>query len=58
MIQEDGTPKLDFSKSGCTFCEECANVCEPGVNVDNLHASEQLNATFRISTEGYMAHTV
>jgi len=56
-IQEDGTPKLDFSKSGCTFCEECANVCEPGVlNVDNLHTSEQLNATFRISTEGCVAH--
>ena len=57
MIQNDGTPKLDFSKSGCTFCEECANVCEPNVlNLDNSHTSEQLNATFRISTDGCVAH--
>ena len=57
MIQTDGTPKLDFSKSGCTFCEECANVCEPNVlNLENNHTSEQLNATFRISTDGCVAH--
>ena len=57
MIQNDGTPKLDFSKSGCTFCEECANVCEPNVlNLENSHTSEQLNATFRISTDGCVAH--
>ena len=28
-IQEDKTPKLDFSNSGCTYCDECANIC-PG----------------------------
>jgi len=28
---ENGMPVLDFSKSGCTFCDECANVCESGV---------------------------
>lgn len=27
VIQEDKTPKLDFSNSGCTFCDECAKVC-------------------------------
>jgi len=57
IIQDDGTPRLDFTNSGCTFCEECANVCEPNVlNLENLHTSEHLNATFRISTEGCVAH--
>ena len=27
VIQEDKTPKLDFSNSGCTYCDECANAC-------------------------------
>jgi len=28
VILEDKTPHLDFSKSGCTFCDECAIACE------------------------------
>jgi len=57
FMLEDGTPSLDFFKSGCTFCEDCANACEPNVlNLENIHTSEQLNATFRISTEGCVAH--
>ncbi len=56
-IQVDGTPMLNFIKSGCTFCEECANVCESDVLcLNNVHTSEQLNVTFRISTEGCVAH--
>ena len=27
IILEDKTPSLDFSQSGCTFCDECALVC-------------------------------
>jgi ferredoxin-type protein NapF len=27
IISNDKTPKLDFSISGCTFCEECAKAC-------------------------------
>jgi ferredoxin-type protein NapF len=27
IIQPDGTPKLDFTKSGCSYCDECANAC-------------------------------
>ncbi|RXJ99193.1 ferredoxin [Arcobacter sp. CECT 8986] len=27
FIKEDKTPKLDFSSSGCTYCDECANSC-------------------------------
>jgi len=57
VIQNDGTPMLDFSKSGCTFCEDCASVCEPNVlSLDNMHTSERLNAKFVISTEGCLAH--
>ncbi|WP_309496586.1 ferredoxin-type protein NapF [Sulfurovum sp.] len=57
FIQDDGTPSLNFTKSGCTFCEDCASVCEPNVlSLENVHTAEQLNATFRISTEGCVAH--
>ena len=57
FIQEDGTPTLNFSKSGCTFCEACAEVCEAGVlNLEHTHNAETLNATFSISTEGCVAH--
>ena len=31
VIREDKTPVLDFGKSGCTYCDECAIACEPGV---------------------------
>jgi len=57
LIGGDGTPMLNFSKSGCTFCEDCAKACEPDVlNLKNVHTLEQLNAKFRISTEGCVAH--
>lgn len=57
FLQEDGTPSLNFIKSGCTFCEDCASACAPNVlSLENTHTSEQLNATFRISTEGCVAH--
>jgi len=57
LIGGDGIPMLNFSRSGCTFCEDCANACEPDVlSVQNVHTSEQINAKFRISTEGCVAH--
>ena len=28
IIGEDKTPTLDLSKSGCTYCDDCATVCE------------------------------
>lgn len=57
VIQDDGTPMLSFVKSGCTFCEECANACEVNVlSLEHTHTSEKLNAIFRISTEGCVAH--
>ena len=57
VLQSDGTPMLNFAKSGCTFCEECANACESNIlSLEHLHTAETLNATFRISTEGCVAH--
>jgi len=31
VIDEDRTPRLDFTKRGCTYCDECAKACEKGV---------------------------
>lgn len=31
MITQDGTPALDLSKRGCTYCEDCAKACDKGV---------------------------
>lgn len=31
IIGEDKTPRLDFSNSGCTYCDDCADACEPNV---------------------------
>ena len=31
IIGADKTPFLDFSKSGCTYCDDCAHACEFGV---------------------------
>ena len=57
FIQKDGTTRLDFSKSGCTFCEACASACEANVlSLENTHTSEHINALFRISTEACVAH--
>lgn len=30
-ISDDKTPYLDFSHSGCTYCDECAIACDFGV---------------------------
>ena len=36
FIQADFTPKLDLSSSGCTYCDECANICPNTVlNIEN-----------------------
>lgn len=33
-----GTPFLDFTKTGCTFCEACANACpEDVLNIKHPH---------------------
>ena len=55
VIDEDGTPVLDFAKSGCTFCEDCAKACEVGV-LDLQEGPERINARFVIATGACMAH--
>lgn len=57
VILSDGTPSLNFSHSGCTFCEECANVCTLNVlSLENLDTAETLNAKLKISLDGCVAH--
>lgn len=47
VIQKDKTPKLDFTNSGCTFCDECAKVCPSEVlkleNKKNISAKIEIN---------------
>ena len=47
IILEDGTPTLDLTTpTGCTFCDECAEVCEDNVlQVDNR---KNINALIEI----------
>jgi len=55
VIESRGTPILNFTKSGCTFCQECAIVCKANVlNVESEHS--KINATFIINKESCLAH--
>ena len=57
FIAEDGTPTLSFNKNGCTFCDECANVCEANVlSLENTQTATWLNAVFKISLDDCVAH--
>jgi len=46
IIQEDGTPKLDFKNSGCTYCDECAIACP--TDVLKVEHKQNINAIFSI----------
>lgn len=60
IIDANRTPILNFTKSGCTFCEACAEACEKDglgiLSLSNTHTSEKINAEFTISTESCVAH--
>ncbi len=57
VIRADGTPMLNFTKKGCTFCEACAVACEADVlTLENLHTSEHINAKFVIVPNSCVAH--
>ncbi len=45
-ILEDGTPKINFSNSGCTYCDLCAISCQNGVL--NIEDKKQIEAKIEI----------
>jgi len=57
-IAKDKTPFLDFSSSGCSYCDACANACEYGVleleNKKLINASVTINKNECISWDGVM----
>lgn len=58
IIGDDKTPKLDFSKSGCTYCDDCATACEFGVlNIEDkkmIDAKVSINQGTCLSWSGVM----
>lgn len=46
VIKEDSTPTLDFSKNGCTYCDECANNCPS--EVLSITKKKNINAKLSI----------
>jgi len=58
IIAEDKTPRLDFSKNGCTYCDDCATACEFDVlNVENkrlIDAGIRINESTCLSWQGVM----
>jgi len=58
IISEDKTPRLDFSKSGCTYCDDCAVACTPNVlTVENksvIDATIEIDQTSCMSWDGVM----
>ncbi len=57
IVVKDGTPKVDFSKSGCAFCEDCAKVCSLNVlDLTHTNTDDKLNAIFKISLDNCVAH--
>ncbi|MDD2905603.1 MAG: ferredoxin-type protein NapF [Sulfurimonas sp.] len=58
VIRADKTPSLDFSKSGCTYCDDCAHACEFDVlkleNKKRIHADVTINQTTCMSWSGVM----
>lgn len=52
-IDDDKTPILDFSSSGCTYCDECANACKFGVL--EIEHKKLLNMGVRIDEKTCMS---
>ena len=53
IIGEDKTPRLNFSKSGCTYCDECATACSP--NILTLENKKEINVDVIISKKSCMS---
>jgi ferredoxin-type protein NapF len=57
VIRADGTPMLNFTKKGCTFCEACALACEAEVlSLGYSQYREKINAEFIITPHSCVAH--
>jgi len=58
LIGEDKTPFLDFSKSGCTYCDDCADACLPNVlkkeDKKNIDIDITISQTTCMSWDGVM----
>jgi len=46
VIKEDKTPKLDLSKGGCTYCDDCVTVCK--FDVLNIKHKKLIDANISI----------
>jgi ferredoxin-type protein NapF len=61
IISADKTPFLDFLKSGCTYCDACADACEFGVlkkeNKKMINADVTINQATCLSWSGVMCFT-
>ena len=45
-ILDDGTPTLDFSLGGCTYCDQCAIACKS--NILTIENKKNINVIFSI----------
>ncbi|MDF1874454.1 4Fe-4S binding protein [Sulfurimonas sp. SAG-AH-194-I05] len=50
IIQKDKTPHLDFSKSGCTYCDDCAEACVPSILQVDYKTKIDVGVTINEST--------
>lgn len=53
IIGEDKTPRLDLSKSGCTYCDDCALICE--VDVLSVEAKKLIDVDIVIDEKTCMS---
>jgi len=53
IIKEDKTPILNFSKSGCTYCDDCATACE--FDVLKIEDKRTIDAGIRINESTCMS---
>lgn len=53
IIGEDKTPHLDFSNSGCTYCDECALACE--FNVLDVEYKKDIDAIISINKDNCLS---
>jgi len=49
----ENTPQVDFSESGCTYCNECVDICEK--NVLNMENSKNIKTKIELNILSCMA---